>query len=252
MAIADRADQSYFQCWRVIGRSGPGALYEEAGVLAAASGVPVAWLNLIFVTRPLSKPTEQLKSAIDFFDRRDTQFVVRIRDGLDPASESALAKLGLSYSDTIPGMASTQMNAPPPPAKLRIVTVAAGRTLRDYHNVISQGFGMPTDIARALVGPQFLLDPETESFVGYVGDVPVATSTLVYGARVAGVSNVATHPEHRRHGFGEALTWRAIQRGAELGCDIAALQASEMGRPIYERMGFQLVSPYKTFHRPGV
>ncbi len=252
MEIVDRSDQSYFQAWRLFGRSGAGAVYEEGGVLAVASGIPVAWLNLMFVTRPLAKPTEQLKKAVEFFDARGTEFVVRIREGLDPATEAALEKLGLPYSDTVPGMASTQMEAPPAPSELRIVRVRAGKALRDYHGVIALGYGMPVEIARALIGPQLLLDPETESFIGYVGDVPVATSTLIFGGQVAGVHNVATHPEHRKRGYGEALTWRAVQRGAELGCDMAALQASDMGRPIYERMGFTLVSPYKTFHRPGV
>jgi predicted acetyltransferase len=79
---------------------------------------------------------------------------------------------------------------------------------------------------------------------------PVASSTLVYGGRVAGVHNVATLPEARRRGFGEALTWHAMARGASFGCDMAALQASQMGRPVYERMGFRLVSQYRTFQRP--
>jgi GNAT superfamily N-acetyltransferase len=144
------------------------------------------------------------------------------------------------------------MEAPAAPRDLKIRTVRAGKLLRDYHGVVALGFGMPIEIARALVSSNLLLDPESESFVGYVDDVPVATSTLILGGRVAGVFNVATHPEHRKRGYGEALTWRAIQRGAELGCDLAALQASDMGRPIYERMGFNLVSPYKTFHRPGI
>jgi hypothetical protein len=85
--IVDRADQSYFQGWRVFGRSGLGAVYEEGGVLAVASGIPVAWLNLMFVTRPLTKPAEQLRKAIDFFDSRGIEFVVRIRGGLDEATE---------------------------------------------------------------------------------------------------------------------------------------------------------------------
>ncbi|MGE0599161.1 MAG: GNAT family N-acetyltransferase [Dehalococcoidia bacterium] len=252
MEIVDRTDQNYFQSWRLIGRSGSGAMYEEGGVLAAASGVPVAWLNLLFVTRPLANPMQQLKKGIDFFDQRGIDFVVRIREGFDLASEAALEKLGFAYGDTIPGMASTAMSAPPTPPELRIETISRGRSHNDYLDVLARGFGMPAEMTRAVFGPAIFLEPEMESFVGYVGDTPVATSSLVYGACVAGVYNVATHPDHRKRGYGEALTWRAVTRGGELGCDMAALQASEMGRPIYERMGFRLVSPYKTYHRPGV
>ncbi|MGE3073615.1 MAG: GNAT family N-acetyltransferase [Dehalococcoidia bacterium] len=252
MEIVDRTDQNYFQSWRLIGRSGPGAVYEEGGVLAVASGIPVTWFNLLLVTRPLANPPEQLRKAIEFFDQRGIQFVARIREGLDIASETALEKLGLAYSDIVPGMASTAMDAPAPPPELRIETVSKGRTHNDYLDVISRGFGFPLEMARAIVGPLALLDPEMESFVGYVGEAAVATSSMVFGGQVAGVYNVATHPDYRRRGYGEALTWRAVSRGAELGCDMAALQASDMGRPIYERMGFRLVSPYKTFHRPRV
>jgi predicted acetyltransferase len=58
---------------------------------------------------------------------------------------------------------------------------------------------------------------------------------------------VATRAKFRRRGVGEALTWHAVREGVAAGCRSATLQASEMGRPIYERMGFRLVAPYKTF-----
>jgi predicted acetyltransferase len=72
----------------------------------------------------------------------------------------------------------------------------------------------------------------------------------VKSGTTAGIYNVATLPSHRKRGYGEAMTWRAVAGGAAAGCDVAILQASQMGRPIYERMGFRLVAPYRTFHRP--
>jgi hypothetical protein len=39
-------------------------------------------------------------------------------------------------------------------------------------------------------------------------------------------------------------------RGKEQGCTVAILQASEMGEPVYSRMGFRNVAPHKSFQRP--
>ena len=53
----------------------------------------------------------------------------------------------------------------------------------------------------------------------------------------------------RRRGIGEAITWHAVHVGAERGALIACLQASEMGAPVYERMGFRVTAQYLTFGR---
>ena len=92
--------------------------------------------------------------------------------------------------------------------------------------------------------------PDFELYVGYSGEAPVSTSALFMSHRVAGVYNVATLDAHRGHGYGEALTWHAVRRGMESGAAFASLQASEMGAPIYARMGFETVAPYETFVRP--
>ena len=76
---------------------------------------------------------------------------------------------------------------------------------------------------------------------GSVDDVPVSTAHVGVTGRTAGIYNVATPPEHRRHGYGEALTWAAVAEGGHLGCDHSTLQASPMGAPIYRRMGYRQV-----------
>lgn len=52
------------------------------------------------------------------------------------------------------------------------------------------------------------------------------------------VGAVAVVPERRRGGLGRALTQAAIERLLQLGASTVMLYATEMGRPVYERLGF--------------
>jgi GNAT superfamily N-acetyltransferase len=59
-----------------------------------------------------------------------------------------------------------------------------------------------------------------------------------------GVYNVATVPPARRRGYGEQITRRITDDAVLAGCDVATLQASDMGKPIYERLGYRTVVEY--------
>jgi predicted acetyltransferase len=62
--------------------------------------------------------------------------------------------------------------------------------------------------------------------------------------RTIGVYNIATAPAARRHGHGAAMSTRIAVDAAAAGCDVAILQASDMGFPIYERLGYRTVVEY--------
>jgi GNAT superfamily N-acetyltransferase len=247
-------DANYFASFRLMCEAAGKPVHESGGVLSCASGAPAAFLNIAFVTRRLERPEEALTESMAFFDGLGLPFVVRIREGVDPAAERAAERLGMPYSDTVPGMALPSIpSSPPLPAGLAVRIVRPGPDVARFQGVVAEGFGMPIELARELFTEKVLAGvPAMEAYLGLVDGLPVATSTLVRTDAVAGVYNVATLDTHRRRGIGEALTWYAIERGAEAGCTMAALQASEMGQPVYERMGFRVVAPYRTFHRPGV
>jgi uncharacterized protein YndB with AHSA1/START domain len=76
-------------------------------------------------------------------------------------------------------------------------------------------------------------------YLGWLGDQPVATATLLLAAGVAGVYFVLTAPEARRQGIGRAITLAALHEGRGLGFHVGVLGASPMGLPIYRRLGFQ-------------
>ena len=58
------------------------------------------------------------------------------------------------------------------------------------------------------------------------------------------VEFVATLPEGRGKGYGAAVTWAATLARPELH---ALLIASDMGRPIYERMGYVALERWTLF-----
>lgn len=252
MDLAARADANYYHSWGALARiMDGGAIVEDDGLLLTDLGLGVEHLNIAFVTRPLANPVEQVRRAMTFYAERGAAFVVRIREGLDTAAEAACEQLGMPYADTVPGMASAAMTAEPSPAELSIERVTTPEALVAFCLVVARGFGLPSELAERLLPPAILLEPDIDLFLGHAEGRSAATSTLIRSDGVAGVHHVATLPEFRKRGFGEAMTWHAVATGAGYGCDMAALQASEMGQPIYERMGFKLVSPYRTFHLPG-
>ena len=61
------------------------------------------------------------------------------------------------------------------------------------------------------------------------------------------VSFVATQPHARRRGYGAALTWQATLAEPSLP---AILEASDDGRPVYERMGYRQVGRMSVWERP--
>jgi len=76
-------------------------------------------------------------------------------------------------------------------------------------------------------------------FAGVFEGKPVASSGLILTGGIAGVYNVATLPAFRRRGFGGAMTHAAMRHARRLGYRVAVLGTSDLGRGVYERLGFR-------------
>jgi ribosomal protein S18 acetylase RimI-like enzyme len=89
-----------------------------------------------------------------------------------------------------------------------------------------------------------------EHFLGYLHGEPVATASLVTAGGAAGIYNVTTVEAARGRGIGAAMTVAAARHGASRGFTLATLQASTMGRPVYERIGFEFVCDLVPYRLP--
>jgi ribosomal protein S18 acetylase RimI-like enzyme len=239
------ADRNYAHAYRLMGRhSSAGKVYEEPGLLAAITG-PILWLNVCVVYDTLADPAASIGRALDFYKQANMPFIMRIRVDYQPETQAAMRALGLQAAAHLPGMILNPASAAPPHPELEIRDWDEP-SLPAHNEIIAASFGMSVEMVNGLIKPEFLTS-DFKGYVGYLDGVPVATSALLASDGVAGVYNVATLPAYRKRGLGEAMTWHAVREGLAAGCQFGSLQASEMGQPIYARMGFRNIAPYESY-----
>jgi GNAT superfamily N-acetyltransferase len=139
--------------------------------------------------------------------------------------------------------------SPRVPPELTIAEVVDRPGLEVLERTLVDGYPDPTmqpyrwgDMhdERALGGP-------THFFLGSVAGRPVGTAVGHVAAGVVVVEMIATLPDARGRGYGEALTWAATMVDPTMP---AVLIASDLGRPVYERMGYLATSRWTFWHRP--
>ncbi len=147
---------------------------------------------------------------------------------------------------SVPCMIRPPGGAPrPTPLELRIVEATDVATMGDAAVLVGDAFGLPAGsqdpfMTTALNGDDFRV------WVGYVDERPASAAAASVSHGLCGVYAVATTEDARGRGYGEALTWAATLFRPDLP---ATLQASALGRPVYERMGYEVVATMHNWSR---
>jgi ribosomal protein S18 acetylase RimI-like enzyme len=255
MTIADEvlvaADQNMVRAWRAVlaGSPIPGDIHDDDVVLLS-SGLPVPLFNPAFVTRPPADPGATVARVVDHYASLGAPFVLDFRDEVAFGLAEACTAAGLvehwrpalMVLDPIP---PTVAQAPSDLEVSRVTT----ETLDDYSAVLSAGFGIPLELTDLVSGPWLL--SVAAGLIGTVQGEPTGSAAVFVSEGVAGIYNVATVPQGRGKGIGEAMTWAAVRAGQEAGATCAILQSSEQGEPVYRRMGFATPTRYRQFQPPG-
>lgn len=245
------ADANMETTWAALLGTMPGASVERrSDVTMMASGLPIPLFNPAFAYGPVHDPAEAIATAVSHYGARDLPFVIYFRDEVNPALAAPAEAAGLVEHYRPPLMVMEPVaTAPPPPAGLEIRTVDAA-TMGDCARMLAEGFAMPPDLVAAVLSPALLALPGFTAFVGYVDGQPVSTAAAYVDGDTTGVYNVATAPAARGKGYGAAVTWAATRAGVATGTVRAILQASEEGRPVYERMGYATPTRLRQFQGP--
>jgi hypothetical protein len=80
----------------------------------------------------------------------------------------------------------------------------------------------------------------------------VGTGVASAHGRVGWVGTIFVDEALRGQGVGRALTEAVMAALQDAGCSTLCLVATDAGRPIYERLGFETRTFYQTFEAPGL
>ncbi len=170
------------------------------------------------------------------------------RDANHPVA--ALEALGWHAERHVPVMAK-ELNAATsaktsPGVTAEEVTTA---TLADWSRIVAVSFGCPEEYVEgpASYDRDVGLPGETalRRFLLRVDGEPVASSALLPGppaSGLAGIFCVGTLEPMRGQGLGTIITEVAMDAARTTGTRVLVLQASDMGRRVYERLGFDTVA----------
>lgn len=247
--LGRRADRNMAEVWAKI--AGPDGT-ERVGMLQlCATGLPAAFFNGAYLTARESDPEAAIARTIEFMAHHDVPWLLWVRSGVDDALLEAGRTAGLRDAGGPPAFGLAPIpDRPPGPDDLEIEVVGDAAGVEAHCDLASRSFGMPIELARVLVTEDTLADPALTVLIGRVAGEPVSTAIVGVTGRTAGVYSVGTPPEHQRRGYGEALTWAAIDAGVRQGADHSILQASPSGRPVYERMGYVHLGDYIQLEGP--
>lgn len=218
----------------------------------ASLGVTFQMFNAAFLNEPVDLPAvleARLRSAKEHFDSQSLRWAFWIcEDWLATGIRRKLSRtcetLGLRLSSEMPGLAAERIGSPSrklPAIEFR--RVDSTQTLDDFRALGATCFHVPIAWFSEVFDAAITVANPFVCWVGYVEGQPAATAATVSAHGVTGLYNVATAPDYRQRGYGEAITRHAIDTAAgETNCTRVVLQSTSEGLRLYQRMGFQPVT----------
>ena len=235
---------------RSLGAARDVVVRDEQQLFWFTTGMPIGWFNAVLrANLAADEVAAAFATMRAFFAEKEVPWLWAVGRGSTPADlGTRLEALGMYHVGAVPCMAwrfPEQPIAAPEVARLTIVHANDDALLDEWARLPlrERAHGVENSARMSEIQRAATRHPGRQQFLGYLDGVPVAMATVLLAAGVAGLYGVETLPSTRRQGIGTAMTLAALRWAQERGYHYATLQASDMGRPIYEQMGFTLTRP---------
>lgn len=211
---------------------------------------PVPYHNGVAAADMMSEMVDTVVSdMVNYARLRGVSILWQITPSMRPENLGArLLAHGFTYLKEMPGMAIElgeipEMRLSP---DVQVKRVSTDRDLWDWCNAVVVVYNGTSEMCEWLHQTFAKVGIDRDDmwlYVAYDRGQAVGTSLVYFSAGVAGLYYVGTIPDARGKGVGTAVTLAALYGAAAEGYQVSILHASEMGEPIYRRLGFQHICP---------
>jgi N-acetylglutamate synthase len=234
------AEAALQSAWEVLAGALPGAWMRRVdGAIAGVSGVPIPSVNGLWAGSA-AVSSSAAAAVLDEVAASGLPHCVQLSPTASSLRELARAR-GFERDHDLPLMRLDV--EPSAPAGPLVVRRLGADELEVHWDLCARGFEAPVELFAAMITPA--VASVAGVFVGEVDGTPVTTGVHLVQGDSVGVFNVATPPEHRRRGYGAALTAGLVRAGHRDGATWAWLQSSDDGFGVYERLGFRTESTWE-------
>lgn len=214
------------------------------GIRMVSTTVPLTIMNGVVVTSAEHDPTDLDRALAEVAGRMQAWTMQVVGHNPTEAEVAVAANHGLSAM-RFPTMTRplggpggpVDVSAARPDVEVRTVSTPHERA--GFARALGTAFGTGARLGEPFVAESVTEHPRMTAYVVPVdGQVAATGFTTLDEDGWLGVFAIGTVPQLRRRGLSRALTLRMLADGERSGAHTAYLQASDMGRPLYEELGF--------------
>jgi len=215
---------------------------------AMRSGSSVNFCNRVMADSAVA--AEEIDTVVAFFGKTPFRWFV---DEQDTEQIAKLEQQGLRYTGYHPAMQCdiTQLEDKPYHPDMVIKEVTSQEEFNLWLAVAARGMEIAVQEKQLFMAHilRYGTSGSVHLYLAFYQGIPAATSMVIQRGAMASLHSVTTLPEYRGKGIGYAISHKPLVAMKNLGATTAILLASDMGKPVYEKIGFTVYAVYKKYEK---
>lgn len=257
--LCDAIEGNLWSGWSTLGQGPRSSFRRLHGALMVETEMRCHPYNFVQHMADEGDLAGQIDRVFEHFGKRGTDFLWLVGPSTAAGTSDLLEAKGFVPLEEITGMAADLApfgDGAEPIVDGVTLTEATVEMVDDLHSLIASRWGVPeAEVAKAHELYRLFRfgypDARGRFYVALEGGKAIGKCLLHGGAGVAGIHGVATLPPARGRGIASALTRLALRQAYRDGYRVAVLHSSPMAVSTYARLGFDAVTSFEIYGRPG-